>query len=158
MQMTLEGGKELERKLTSLERKVAKKIVRQAVRAGLRPTLAAAKDNARSNIGGKMGALIARHTVLRARKKQRRGSYSMAVRTKSESEGAPAEFLGETKEGARYYIPAALEFGHRTPFGPQGHKVGARPFMRPAADTTREQSIRLVSETLRAGILQAAKG
>jgi len=148
----LEGGKELERKLAALETKVAKKVVRKAVRAAQKPILTAIKANARSMVGGHMGGLIASSVVLRAQKKQRRGSYAMNVRLKSESEGAPAEFVHITKEGKRHFIPAAVEFGH----GPGKEQV-AIPFGRSAADSTRAETLRILAGELKKGIDQVAK-
>lgn len=150
--MQLEGGKELERKLKGLETKVSRKIVRRAVRAAQRPVLNAMKANARAMVGGHMGGLIASNIVLRAQKKQRRGSYAMNVRLKSESEGAPAEFIHITKEGKQHYIPAAIEFGH----GPAKEDV-AISFGRSAADSTRNESLRILKEELKKGIEQVAK-
>jgi hypothetical protein len=148
----LEGGKELERKLKALETKVAKKVVRKAVRNALKPALAATKTNARSMVGGHMGGLIASNIVLRARKKQRRGSYAMDVRLKSESEGAPAEFIHTTKKGERQNIPAAIEFGH----GPGKEQV-AIPFARSAADSTKAETLRIVTAEIKKGIEQIFK-
>lgn len=148
----LEGGKDLERKLAALEKKVAKKVVRKAVRAAQKPVLTAIKANARSMVGGHMGGLIASNVVLRAQKKQRRGSYAMNVRLKGESEGAPAELIHVTKEGKRHFIPAAIEFGH----GPGKEQV-AIPFGRSAADSTRAETLRILAAELKKGIEQVAK-
>lgn len=148
----LEGGKELEKKLRGLETKVAKKVVRKAVRNAQKPVLTAMKANARNMIGGHMGGLIAANVVVRAQKKQRRGSYAMNVRLKSESEGAPMEFIHITKEGKRHFIPAAIEFGH----GPGKEQV-AIPFGRSAADSTRAETLRILTAELKTGIEQVAK-
>jgi len=148
----LKGGKELERKLQALETKVAKKVVRKAVRVAQKPVLSAIKANARSMVGGHMGGQIASNMVVRAQKKQRRGSYAMNVRLKSESEGAPAEFVHITKEGKRHFVPAAIEFGH----GPGKEQV-AIPFGRSAADSTRAEILRILAMELKKGIEQIAK-
>lgn len=159
--MTLEGGKETERKLKALERKVAKKIVRKGVREGLKPTHKAAKSNAKSMVGGEMGALLKKNIILRRFKKQRRGSYAMAVRIKSESEGAPQEFVHKTKDGERYYIPAAIEFGHAAP-GRGGGKnppkdMPAIPFMRNASDANLKKGVGIFSQVVGKEIEAAAK-
>lgn len=148
----LEGGKELERKLRGLETKVAKKVVRKAVRVAQKPVQTTIKANARSMVGGHMGGLIASNVVLRAQKKQRRGSYAINVRLKSESEGAPPDFVHITKAGKRHYIPAAIEFGH----GP-GKEQSAIPFGRSAADSTRAETLRILIAELKRGIEQIAK-
>jgi len=148
----LEGGIELEKKLMALETKISKNVVRTAVRKAQKPMLSAAKSNARSMVGGVMGGLIANNLVLRAEKKQRRGSYAVNVRVKSESEGAPAEFIHITKEGKRHYIPAAIEYGHGS-----RKQQSAMPYMRNAADTTRGQTISDLARELKEGIERIAK-
>lgn len=148
----LEGAKQLERKLLSLEKKVGKKIVRKAVRDSHKIMLSEAKSRAATIVGGAMGRLLASNLVLRATRRQRRGSYEMQVRTKSESEGAPTEFVHITKDGKQHYIPAAIEFGHGS-----NKEQAARPFMRQAADATRGQVLAKFIEQLRRGIEQAAK-
>ena len=150
--MQLEGGKELERKLQALGTKVGRKVVRKAVRNAQKPVITAMKANARNMVGGHMGGVIAANVVVRAQKKQRRGSYTIDVRLKSESEGAPAEFVHITKEGKRHFIPAAIEFGH----GPGKEQV-AIPFGRSAADSTRAETLRILAAELKKGIEQLAK-
>lgn len=149
----LEGGKELEAKLKTLETKVSRKIVRKAVRAAQKPVITVAKSNALSMVGGNMGGLIAANIILRAVKKQRRGSYGMSLRLKSKSEGAPAEFVHVSKTGRPTYIPAAIEYGHGS-----NKEQCARPFMRSAADSTRTKVISILVQQLKAGIEKIAKG
>lgn len=148
----IEGGKELERRLAELESKVGKKIIRQAVRNSHKIMLAAAKSRAVSLVGGTMGKLLASNLVLRATRRQRRGSYEMQVRTRSESEGAPAEFTHITRDGTQHYVPAAIEFGHGS-----NKEQSARPFMRQAADATQGQVMSRFIQLLRQGISQAAE-
>jgi hypothetical protein len=163
--MVLEGGKELDRKLFKLEKKTSKKIVRRGVREGLKPTHKAAKINARSTVGGEMGALIARNIVLRAGK-QRPGSFIMKVRTKSEKEGAPKEFVHVTAEGHRYYVPYAIEYGHAFPGrggeGRSGYKapkdVAPAPFFRPAADANLKKAVPIFQRVVVEGIKQVMYG
>jgi len=157
--VNVEGGKELERKLKALERKTAKKVVRKAVRKSLAPVLKAGKANAKTMIGGEMGPLIARHLALRAFKKQRRGSYAMTCRIKTGKEGTPAEFVHITKEGKRYFIPAAIEYGHALPGrGGAKHKdVAAIPFMRTASDAELPKAKNLMKVELKKGIEAVAK-
>ena len=64
MSIQLEGAKQLEKKLKSLGTKVAKKVVRKAVRKAAKPQQQATKANARSMVGGEMGALIAKNTKI----------------------------------------------------------------------------------------------
>lgn len=157
--ITLKGGKELERKLLALEKKVTKKIVRKAVRAGLKPTHKAAKSNAKSIVGRNMGRLIFKNLVLRAFKKQKRGSYGVTVRIKTESEGAPKEFISETKDGKRYFVPAAIEYGHGLP-GEGGKGLKTVPeisFMRKAADQKLGKGEKIFAEETKKGIRAVVK-
>lgn len=144
--MTLAGAQELERKLKNLPTKVAKKAVRQAVRAGGKPTLAQAKANASALVGGTMGGLIAANLVLRAQRRQRRGSYGVNVMMRPKRDEL---FVHTSKAGRRTYIPAAIEYGHGS----------ARPisFMRTGWDITKMQAKRIVEQTLWSGIQKAAK-
>ena len=145
----LEGGKELEKKLGALGTKVGRKIVRQAVTKAQKPTLKEAQSNAKSMIGGEMGGLIAANIVLRTPKgkEMEPGGYEKNVRMKSESEGAPAEFVHITKGGERQYIPSAIEYGHGT-----RKKESAIPFMRRAAYSQTKRTIAILAGELRKGI------
>lgn len=159
--VVLEGGKELERKLLALEKKTAKKVVRKAVREGLKPTHKAAKSNAKTMVGGNMGGLISKALVLRAFKKQKRGSYAMTVRTRSEKEGGPKEFVHITKDGKRQFIPAAIEWGHAKP-GRGGKKgapkdVPAIPFMRNASDANLKKGEKIFVREVKRGVERIGK-
>lgn len=70
-------------------------------------------------------------------------------------------FVYMSKVGARYYIPSAVEYGHRAPGGAMSieltkkgkrkkskKKIKARPFMRPAyrSSTNRAQVVKIVEE------------
>jgi len=149
--MILEGGVELERKLLLLERKVGKRVVKKAVRAALKPMLTGSKANARSMIGGGMGSLIAKNIQLRAFKKQRKGSYGMSVKIKPDVE----EFVYNSKDGKRSFIPAAIEYGHVSRGGGQ---VAAMPFMRQAAEAWKSVGLQIAAGELRRGIEAAAHG
>jgi HK97 gp10 family phage protein len=148
----LEGAKELERKLTSLERKIGKKIVRTAVRNAWKILLAAAKGNAQGAVGGRMGTLLARSLVLRTPRRQKRGGYAILVRMKSASEGAPTEFWHTSAEGKTTYVPAAVEYGHG-----RNKEQAARPFMRNAFDRVRQQVLSKFIADLRQGIERIAR-
>ena len=133
IQMKIENARAVQNALNAFEKKISKKIVRQGVRAAWKPLLDRAKENARANVGGKMGALIARSLQLRAFRRQKKGQYGMLVRIKSGVD----EFVVVSKSGQRAYIPAAIEHGHAFPFrGGKGaaKDVAAKPFLRPALD------------------------
>jgi len=153
--MTLKGGKELEKKLLRLETKVARKVVRKAVRKSLKPEHVASKSNARSMVGGSMGALIARNMQLRAFKKQKKGSYGMSVKIKSDV----PEFVAESSSGKRNYIPSAIEYGHAAPGDAGGTKiVAANPFMRAAADPWKKVGVAIFNREIKKGIDEVARG
>jgi len=152
--INIQGAELLEKKLLALERKVAKKIVRKAVRAGAKPLLKATKAAAQSMVGGAMGQMLSKNIVTRAFKKQKKGQYGVGVSTKSESAGAPVEFVAVSQSGDRQYIPAAIEFGH---VDRGGGWVPAIPFMRSSFDATKRASEKIVAQTLKTEIECAAK-
>jgi hypothetical protein len=113
-----------------------------------------------------MSALMARALVIRAPKKQERGSYSLHVQFhKSYNEDFVHYAKGSHtkvtytktsrkigKEVGRTYIPAAIEFGHMS----GGTYVPGLKFMRSAAESTRSESFRRVLNELRRGLLREA--
>ena len=142
------GAKETEAQLRTLGRRVQQKVVKQAVRAALKPLQARARANARSiSRAGRMGPLLARHIVIKTPKRQKPGVYALHVQIR----GGVDAFRHTTKDGREYFIPSLIEHGH----GPSGEQV-ARPFMRPAADATRDAAKRILSQELRIGILREA--
>lgn len=148
--LNIEGAAALEKKLLALAKTVGKKIVRKAVRSGAKPVLRAAKSAAISNVGGAMGALISKHIVTRAFKKQRRGQFGVSTRMRA---GVP-ELVDSSLSRKRSYIPFAIEFGHEDR---AGGFVPAIPFMRVAFDATRRLSEKAVALEFKKGILLAAK-
>lgn len=156
IQMTITGAKEIEAKLVSLEKKVAKSIVRKAVRAGAKPIHVTAKANALNAVGGTMGSKISRALAVRAFRRQRRGQYGVNVIFKDDP-----MLIHITKDGTRQYIPAAIEYGHAFPGrgGKNAPKdVPARPYMRPAFDSKKGEAERAVRRELLAGIERAGNG
>jgi HK97 gp10 family phage protein len=156
IQMSIQGAQEIERRLNSLEKKVAKSIVRKAVRAGAKPIHAAAKTNAKETVGGDMGSRLSKDLAVRAFKRQRRGQYGVNVRFKDDE-----KLVHITAQGKRQYIPAAIEYGHA--FAGRGGKnapkdVPAVPFLRPAFDTKKDAAERAVKRELLEGIERAARG
>lgn len=150
MRIVLQGSKELEEKLKSLDSKVAKKIVRQAVRDSAQIMQKEIQQNARSFVGGKMGNLLARHTIVRAFKKQSKGSYGVTTKFA----GDVPEFVGITAEGKRYFIPTAIEYGHAAPgLGGSGDKtVPAIPVVRTAFDMKQDECLRTIENEVEQGI------
>ena len=141
----VEGARELERKLLALERKTAKKIVRSAVRKGSKVIVAAAKANAVSMVGGQMGRLLKRNIVVRAFKRQRKGSFGVRAILRS----GVREFIYISKKGVKTYIPSAIEYGH--------DNVAAIPFMRNASDTHGEKARQVAISEMKRGLEQDAR-
>lgn len=132
--------------------RTANKIVKEAVEASWTPFLKRAIETARWAVGGIMGKTIANSLELKPFKKQHRGSYGMHVALKPDVE----EFVHITKDGKRYYIPSAIEYGHAFPY--RGGKrnspkdVPAFPFMRSSLDETLPDAPRIFEETLEKGL------
>lgn len=172
----IENASAVQKALDGFEKKISKKIVRQGVRAAWKPLLNKSKQNARTNVGGQMGSLIAKNLQLRAWRRQRKGQYGMMVRIKS---GIP-EFLSFAK-GARTflrwrsdietrrvsyragkttgqaYIPSAIEYGHAFPYhgGKGANKdVAAIPFMRPALDLALPNAPKIFQQHLESAIAE----
>ena len=141
----LKGFNELERKLVGLEKKVGKKIVRKATRKAAKPAADQAKHNALSMVGGNMGGAISKNIHIRAFRKQKKGQYGVSVKLKP----GISEFIHIGKSGTRYYIPAAIEYGHDNAMG--------IPFMRMASDMTKHKRIKILGLELAKGIKAVAK-
>ncbi len=147
MAKLIEGAEAMERLLRELPNKMSKKIVRQGVRAGQKPILVRAKENARSNVGGRLGALIARRMKIKIPKRQKPGQYLLSVQVTNDP-----EFIHITKDGTRHWIPVNVEYGH----GPDKDQV-ARPYLRPAGDSEQEKAIKITSAKIAEGIEREAK-
>lgn len=143
----IQGAKELERNLATLGPRVQKRVVRTAVRAAQGPLLKRAKANAVSNVGGAMGALVSKNIVRRAARRQRPGTYAIHVQLRSDV----PEFRHTSRSGRETFIPSAIEYGHG-----MVKEQAARPFMRPAADSTKDEAKRILTRELRTGILREA--
>ena len=154
--MKLEGFDGLEKKLVSLEKKVAKKIVRTATREAAKVTLGKVKDNARSMVGGNMGGLLAKYSKVIVFKHQRKGSYGVQIGMKPNvpefdywSVGSSSSLSSRKTKGKKSYIPAALEYGH--------DNARPIPFIRSAFDATRMKAINKMGSELKKGIEREAK-
>lgn len=151
--LDLRGAKELEKKLSTLDRKVSRKVIRTAVRDAQKITLKAAKENAASMVGGSMGSLLKKSLNLRGFKRQKRGSYGMKIGLRPND-----AFLHQGEN--RCYIPFAIEYGHAAPgAGGSGAKdVAPIPFMRSAADRTAKQKRDFFTKRVWSGIKAAMRG
>ena len=139
------GFEIFDRKLKTIETKVAKSIVKTATRTAAKNTLKEVKVNAKSMIGGEMGQLIFKHAKIIVFKYQRRGSWGVQIGMKS---GVP-EFTDYSKVGKRNYIPSAIEFGHGS--------ARPIPYIRNAWAKTKRQDIVIIGRELKKGIEREAK-
>jgi len=150
----LEGMKELEAKLLQLERKVSKKIVRSAVRKAQKALIPTIKGYLEGiSTGGGMAQKISKALTVRAAKRNRKGSYAVHVTLNpdpsflSYPQGSSSNLATRQTSGKRSYAPAAIELGHG-----KNKEQAARPYMRPAADATVNQRIRILTKEVATGI------
>jgi hypothetical protein len=144
--MQVDNARAVQNALNKFEDKISKKIVRDAIKTGMRPLLAEAKSNAKGLTGTRikgvkksqrMGSIIARSLTTQVikssslRRTYGRDAWGQRIWPKK---GSDELFAVNSKSGKRYYIPAAIEYGHAFPGrGGSGAKdVPAKPFIRPA--------------------------
>jgi hypothetical protein len=154
--MTLDGFDKFDRALAKLPNKVGKSVVRKATRSAVKPVLKAIKDNAHGMIGGRMGALIAKHAKIIVFKHQRRGSYGLQVGMKAGVPefdyypiGARSSLDNKKTSGKKSYIPSAIEFGHGN--------ARPIPYIRNAWDKTKSRAVKILGIELKNGIEKAMK-
>ena len=105
-------------KLASLETKDARNAVRKGVRAGRKDTLAEVRANAKSlnsSSGRNMADKIKRSLKLRVTPKSKlhaKDAYAMEINFDT---AKSPDLVYKTKEGVRYFIPFAIEYGHVGP-------------------------------------------
>lgn len=157
MNLTLEGGSQLQARLDAMVTRVARGTVRKAVRAAQQLVMEACKTSANA-IGGAMGPLMASlFTIKTPKRRQEKGSYSLHVLfRKGTAKRAGYEEKGlvyEAKDGKRTFIPAAIEYGHG-----RNKEQAAMPFMRTAAESSRQKAFARFADVLRQGLEAAARG
>jgi hypothetical protein len=154
--LTTTGFELFDAKLIKLEHKVAKKIVKDATRGAAKITLKQIKANAKSMIGGNMGALIAKHAKIIVFKHQRRGSWGVQIGMKAGVPefdywpvGSSSSLSTRKSTRKKSYIPAAIEHGHgnATPI----------PYIRSAWVQTKARDIKTMGKLLKQGIEREAK-
>lgn len=133
------GIKEIDRALKELEPKIQRKVLRQAMRSGMKLVL----QDALMRVPVLTG-LLKKNIKLRAMKRKR-NRQGLQVQVRSD-EG----LVKVSKAGTRYFIPAAVEFGHGT--------VPPHPFMRPAYDLRGPEARDTTMHELLEGALREAKG
>jgi hypothetical protein len=154
--LTTTGFEIFDAKLARLETKVAKKIVKDATRGGAKNTLKKIKSNAKSMVGGNMGALLAKHAKIIVFKHQRRGSWGVQIGMKSGVPefdywpiGTSSSLSSRKTTGKKSYIPAAIEYGHgnATPI----------PYIRAAWSATKSRAVKKMASELKQGIEREVK-
>jgi hypothetical protein len=159
---TLEGFDELDAKLMKLGNKVAKSIVKKANRIAIKEVKVVVQRRAKRMVGGEMGSLIARKVFIQVFKKQRKGSFGLRVGIRPDvpeftgkSQTRLKTVQGKTKtvrkwmKGKRWYIPAALEYGHGN--------ARPIPFFRSAWAASKKTAVRTLGRELKQGIEREAK-
>lgn len=158
--MQVTGFKELQSALKRLPANVARKVSRRAMRRGAVIIQQDAKRRAPVDTGGLRKNL----KVVESGRASRQGVVLFRVRT---SKGARHAYLMEYGtlpriiKVAKYYDEATGRW--RLIKNVRAGAVQARPFMRPAFDTKKQEAVRAIETTLKQGIelearLLAAKG
>lgn len=137
----LEGDRKLLRKLNDLKTSVQKKLLRRAVNKGSTPILKTIKKNAPRRTGFMKKA--------------------MARKVRTYKSGAVVAVMGPKREAVgtyndRKYVPANV--AHLVEGGHGGKRPAPpHPFVKPSFESTKEESINIVSSDLAAGIEQEAR-
>ncbi len=153
--MKIEGLGKIDAALRELEKKMERKIVRQAVRAGAKIAQAEIKTSAPEKSG-----VLKRSVTVRARKKRRRGEFSMNVlldtrkypQLVSYSTGSRSSLKTHKLTGKRYFYPAALEYGTT-----KNPNIKTKGWMRKAWDRKKRTALAMVLRKMRSGIEREAQ-
>ena len=132
--ITLKGGDKLLVKLARLTSAEAKKVIRKALREGARPVQQKAKASVPVNTGA-----LRKSVKIRAGKRTRKQEVSIWVGTGDQDN----LFTGKTFYGGM------IEYGT--------NKMAAQPFMRPAWDTTKIRTQRIIKVRMGRGLTILAK-
>lgn len=179
----LEGAEEFRQRLLELGTRVEKNVSRPAVRASQKVLLAAARQSALRLATGSgrlfaqgdddvsMSRLIADNLVIAAPRRQVKHSYSLHVQLRRgvdefyyyakgshtnidlqhrDKGGRIGTKIGSTKGVS--YIPMAIEYGHMA----GGTYVPPKPFLRPPAQGTETERMRVLEKELDSGIMREA--
>jgi len=129
----LRGAKQLLEALKTLDDKLAKKVYREAMRAAAKPILETAKANAPVVTGA-----LRKSLKIRAIKRTRKGRVGVVISTDK------GFFKGETFYGS------FIEFGTKN--------MPAHPFIRPAFDSHKVSSIKIIGNEIWSGLRAATSG
>jgi hypothetical protein len=142
----IDGDKQVKDTLEALGKQVTKRLAGKAAKETMnQEPLQAAKQNARSMVGGKMGDLLSRFLTVRVwGKRGKKGASVQIDETANDifveySSGSSSDINTKKTSGKRYYIPYAIEYGHAFPYkGGSGNKdVKPIPFMRTAFESSK---------------------
>ena len=136
------GDKELQKKLDALEKGVAAKAVRPALRKESYRTRKRIVGNIQAEGLIKTGVMVAAYAAAKVKSAGRRGIIRIGVENPTRAQ------LGIDADD-QYYYPYAVEFGH--------DDVEPKPFIRPAIDEHKPQSLAAIARDIAAGILRLAK-
>lgn len=138
--VVIENQHVVERLLRDLGVKLERKIIRSAMRKGMKPMLDATKKNAPVDTG-----LMRKSLVVRALKNK---PGRIALRIGFKNVDAIVQKSSKDPKKKRWFYPAVVEYG--------GKNRTAHPFMRPAFDSNKQQSIDTINKEVRLGIEQWA--
>lgn len=130
--LRLEGYEAVEKAFRRLEGPDQKKLVRASMRDGVKVV----RDQAKARVPVRTGKLKAGIKVRALRRSRTRLGIRVTLPTREEL-GLPSSTPG--------YYPASVEFGRRTK---DGRRVGAKPFLRPAWDESKERMMRVFATSL----------
>ena len=156
------GAKEILSKLDRIEKKFARQSVKNALREGAEYLSQAMKSASMGiDTGSKkgMGHRIARAWKVWTWRHRHRGVYGLRIGLKSDpafigySMGSASSIKSHKEvSGHRYYVHAAIEYGHAFP-GRGGRKgapkdVPAKQFIRPTIDSEKGSVERIINRRL----------
>lgn len=153
--MKFEGGREMENALRALPRATAKAVVRRILKAAGQPIA----DHARRIAPNRNGHLAKSITVGTkiAGGNAGRQAFGAALRAGASRAGAQAAARAANRAGSRmvemFIGPGRHPQAIQQEFGNQNH--GAQPFMRPAWNAEKENTLTAIKDSLWAEILKA---
>lgn len=160
LKIEVEGIEKIIKRFSQMAQKDVGNITKKALKEGGKITLEKTKENTGSMVGGKMGKLLSRYLGLRFMAKMYHGFYGVKCEM---NKSGNTVFVHVSKSGNRSYIPTAIEYGHAGPNTTTGkrtskhiremakQKVAAPiPFMKHAADETRQQAQRKTMQIIKA--------
>jgi hypothetical protein len=174
--IVLENGPEIQRRLSKLGTDIEQRVVTMAMYKAWRIVLAAVKQKARALHRGQSGRNMASQLaasveveILRGGRYGGRlaeGVFGLVIQHEPSwpgfvTYGKGAKSSLKTKRvsgGKRYYIPAAIEYGHAFPGRGRGGRKGApkdvaaRAYMKPAFEATKDRVIAVITQEIHHGL------